>query len=274
MFKLSANSLYFDVSLPQTGLAHQGISPKGASDRLSFSTAYILLGEPKDFKAVEILYTKNIRFDQDLLITLVGASSSHLHLEQLQNSSELTPATVYKVQKGDILHIGAYTKGAKLYLLATPYKEKNKYREGLQRGAFDAWFSPPSTHMRFFKGPEYEMLQSDFFASRWHISNESDLMGLRLEGERLKANAYDIISSAVTEGTVQLSEKGPIVLMSHHQTTGGYPRILQLSAVDINTLAQYPLGSCFNTELITIEYAKELFLKQCYALEKFRNAFL
>jgi len=43
----------------------------------------------------------------------------------------------------------------------------------------------------------------------------------------------------VLPGTVQLTPSGKlIVLMRDCQTTGGYPRILQLSEQGINTLAQ------------------------------------
>ncbi len=274
MFKLAANSLFFEVSHPQEGMAHLGLSPQGPSDRLSFTTAFILLGEPENFKAVEILFCKEIRFEEELLITLVGASSKHLELRRGNRCLSLHPATVYSVSKGDLLHIGTFTKGAKLYLMATSRDQHNQHREGVKRGAFGDWFAPPSAIMRFFKGAEFDTVHKSFFTHPWSISHNSDRMGLRLTGERLPGPSFDIISSAVCEGTVQLTNKGPILLMSHHQTTGGYPRILQLSAVDIPTLSQYPLGSSFRAEYIHFEEAKELLWNQTQAMNRFKQALI
>jgi allophanate hydrolase subunit 2 len=52
-------------------------------------------------------------------------------------------------------------------------------------------------------------------------------------------------------GTIQLTPGGQlIILMRDCQTTGGYPRILQLSEKSINVLAQKRLGEFVQFELI------------------------
>jgi allophanate hydrolase subunit 2 len=51
------------------------------------------------------------------------------------------------------------------------------------------------------------------------------------------------LTSATLPGTVQLTPSGKlIVLMKDGQTTGGYPRILQLSDKSISILAQKKFG--------------------------------
>ena len=62
--------------------------------------------------------------------------------------------------------------------------------------------------------------------------------------ENLIANKLDqIITSLVLPGTVQLTPSGRlIILMRDCQTTGGYPRILQLSESSINLLSQKKVG--------------------------------
>ena len=55
----------------------------------------------------------------------------------------------------------------------------------------------------------------------------------------MQTNSFSIVSSPVIPGTVQLTPSGKlIVLMRDCQTTGGYPRILQLSDKGIRTIAQ------------------------------------
>ncbi len=275
MFTPAHNSLCFDVSHPHRGMAHQGISPKGPSDRLSFAAGFILLGEPEEFKAIEVIHSRSIDFDEESLFVLTGASCHYMQLQKTKGKKlPLSAGQVYKADAGDRLLLAPFTKGSKLYLIGTSLNARNRSREGLQRGPFRQWFPVPSPTMRFFKGPEFDYLKDDFFQYRWKISRHSDLMGLRLEGEKLLSDRYDIISSAVDDGCVQLSENGPILLMRHRQTIGGYPRILQLCSVDINTLAQYPLNAVFKPEAISFKQAQELLEEQEKALEHFRRSFI
>ena len=63
-------------------------------------------------------------------------------------------------------------------------------------------------------------------------------MAYQLE-QIIENNLRPIITSSVMPGTVQLTPSGKlIVLMKDCQTTGGYPRILQLKETSINVLAQ------------------------------------
>ena len=71
-------------------------------------------------------------------------------------------------------------------------------------------------------------------------SNESSRMGNRLNGEKIElTNKEDMISSPMNVGTVQCPENGlPIILGCDSQTLGGYPRILQISEVDLPLIGQ------------------------------------
>ena len=272
MFRLSPNSLFFPVDFALRGQAHLGVSPKGPSDQLSFETAHILLGEPHDFTAVEIIQTRSITFEAKQIFTLVGAQSEAFIFSTAKGSRRIDTAVVYEAMPGDILNLGKFIKGARLYLMSTQKSRGNSGRIGLERGDYTRWFSPPSSALRFFEGPEFDLLQSNFFESPWQLSLQSDRMGLRLEGSSLQAKRFDIVSSAVTEGTVQLTPAGPIILMSHHQTTGGYPRILQLCSVDIPTLAQYPVGSFIQTKKIDSDEARVLLQTRQKELLALRSA--
>ena len=78
-----------------------------------------------------------------------------------------------------------------------------------------------------------------------------------------------MLSEAVTFGTVQVPPDGePIVLMADRQSTGGYPRMLQVAAVDLPKLAQMRPGDAFSFERITLEEAQYLFLQQEMAMQQ------
>jgi antagonist of KipI len=80
---------------------------------------------------------------------------------------------------------------------------------------------------------------TDFQTSSLTVTAQSDRMGYRLQGPRLELREpHELISEAVTTGTIQVPTEGnPIVLMADHQTTGGYPQIAQVASADISVLA-------------------------------------
>ena len=65
-------------------------------------------------------------------------------------------------------------------------------------------------------------------------------MGLRLEGPSLTEDGgVDICSDGIVRGSVQVPGSGqPIVLMSDHQTVGGYAKIATVIGCDVSLLAQ------------------------------------
>ncbi|UPK44409.1 biotin-dependent carboxyltransferase family protein [Paenibacillus pabuli] len=103
-----------------------------------------------------------------------------------------------------------------------------------------------------------------FHKERYVISPQSDRMGYRLEGAKLKLRQpMDRLSEAVTYGTVQVPADGqPIILMADHQTIGGYPVIAQVARVDLPVLAQARPGGRVAFERITYQEAQQLFLEQ------------
>ncbi|MCX2451599.1 biotin-dependent carboxyltransferase family protein [Pedobacter sp. PLR] len=129
------------------------------------------------------------------------------------------------------------------------------------------FYAPVHEHtIRVMKGPEFELFQeksiADLFTRQFIISKAADRMGYRLEGPVLQLKtAQEMLSSAVAFGTVQVTSKGsPIVLMADHQTTGGYPRILQVLSTDLGKLAQLRSGDAIQFELLTLKQAQALLI--------------
>lgn len=93
------------------------------------------------------------------------------------------------------------------------------------------------------RGPEWRMLQALPSAHTFSISPQTSRMGIRLQGTPLAIESYEMRSSAVWTGVVQLPpDYQPIILMKDAQTTGGYPRIAYVDDRYLDHLAQLKPG--------------------------------
>ncbi|MFT4069143.1 biotin-dependent carboxyltransferase family protein [Paraburkholderia sp.] len=103
-----------------------------------------------------------------------------------------------------------------------------------------------------------------FLQEPFRLTPQSDRMGFRLEGPKLElTHATQMESEALGFGAIQVPADGnPIVLMADRQTTGGYPRIAQVCAVDLPRLAQKMPGESLKFSLIGIDDAQRLLLSQ------------
>jgi allophanate hydrolase subunit 2 len=252
MFKLAPNSLAF---------------AGGQSDELSCQTCQLLLGMPKDYQVMEIIYASQAIFTQHCMFTLGGAHYKNVKL----NAIKIKQNKVYEAKINDQLTFFGLEKGFRLYLMACDFKAN---RVGLARGDFNTYFTAVQAKIRLIKGPEFNYLldAQAFLAHSFIISSLSDLSGIRLEGEKIQARHYDIISAIVDEGIIQLSAKGPIVLLRQGQVTGGYPRIFSVLKTDLNVLAQYKIGAVVHFELIDLAQAKVLLLQREQQLKKLSDA--
>ena len=122
--------------------------------------------------------------------------------------------------------------------------------------------------IRCVTGNEYDGLDEDsknkFQSSSFTITSQSDRMGYRLVGEMLR-NVKDqqLLSSAVSRGTIQLLPSGElIILMADHQTTGGYPKIAHVISADFPKLAQMHPNEHLEFEFIIHTAAEEAFIEQ------------
>ncbi|MFS0785065.1 biotin-dependent carboxyltransferase family protein [Shouchella sp. 1P09AA] len=120
--------------------------------------------------------------------------------------------------------------------------------------------------IRALTGTHFDRLneesQQQLFESSFTVKNQSDRMGYRLQTESSIAfkESFSLLSEAVALGTVQVPPDGqPIILMADRQTTGGYPRALQVASVEISKLAQLRPGQSFTFSLITLAEAESLY---------------
>ena len=116
--------------------------------------------------------------------------------------------------------------------------------------------------VRIIEGAEYKLLTTHgrelLLGQSFVVSQNSNRMGFRLDGESLSlADTVEMISSAVSFGTIQLLPDGKlIILMADHQTSGGYPRIGHVISQDLPIVAQLGPGDKLAFELVTVTEAE------------------
>ena len=138
---------------------------------------------------------------------------------------------------------------------------------------------PEGAHLvRVLAGPEADWWSEAetrrFYHTEFSVSTQRDRMGVRLDGPSIPpANKSALLSTAVMPGTVQVPPGGlPIALLADAQTTGGYPRIAQVIAVDIPRLAQIPAGQVVRFQKVTLAEAERLYFERENLLRKIQLA--
>jgi len=119
------------------------------------------------------------------------------------------------LKKADIINIGKTNQelqniiGRKVPANNLPnYHEENEIRVVL--GPQDDYFTKDGLHT--------------FLNSSYEITVNSDRMGYRLKGPKIKSkNGSDIITDGIPLGSIQVPRNGmPIIMLADRQTTGGY----------------------------------------------------
>lgn len=104
---------------------------------------------------------------------------------------------------------------------------------------------------------------NSFLTTPHTLSLRSNRMGYHLEGAVInRVVKNELLSTAVTPGTIQVTNNGGMVLlMPDCQTTGGYPRIAQVASVDMSLCGQLKPGDKINFKEITRHEAEMLYIQ-------------
>jgi biotin-dependent carboxylase-like uncharacterized protein len=161
------------------------------------------------------------------------------------------------LRKGDVLRIGLGTGEAasgssrKRRLSAGVLKEMQSRKVlRVTPGPQSDWF-PEASHRLFY-------------ASRYRIAEESNRMGIRLQGASIpEGSGGKMISEGVSLGAVQVPDGGqPIILFVEQQTTGGYPKIANVISADLHSLGQLRPRDEVQFERVDLETARSLLREQ------------
>lgn len=133
------------------------------------------------------------------------------------------------LQAGDVIPIGTSSLDVKRAGRYLPQDKRPRYDEKM----IEVILGPQDNHF------SEETIQT-FLTSDYDITPASDRMGYRLNGSTLThRGSPDIISDGIVLGAIQIPANGqPILMMSDHATTGGYPKIATVVNADIPVVAQ------------------------------------
>ncbi|HEX5788118.1 MAG TPA: biotin-dependent carboxyltransferase family protein [Woeseiaceae bacterium] len=263
---------------PRRRLRHLGIPAAGAADPLSLALANRLVGNAPEAAGLEItLYGPVLDVDAPAMVAVTGAD-----VAVRVNGEEHPLHESFALRAGDRLEIGACSRGARSYLAVggafaavaefgsvstympaalggldgralragdrldvagRPPKAGNAATPSEFRPVFtDAWA------LRACPGAEAGQLGTGTLAvltgTNWTVGRRADRMGLELTGALLAVESAGRMPSApVFPGTLQCPGDGtPFLLGIDAQTTGGYPRVLQVARCDRHLLGQLRPG--------------------------------
>jgi antagonist of KipI len=126
----------------------------------------------------------------------------------------------------------------------------------------------PRKTIRTTVAPQTDWFAADslrrFYEGVYTVSEESNRMGLRLQGASLEApHQGQMTSEGVSLGAIQIPAGGqPIILFVEQQTTGGYPKIANIISADLSSVGQLRPRDQIRFELVTPETAGTLILEQ------------
>jgi antagonist of KipI len=156
------------------------------------------------------------------------------------------------LRKGDALKIGAESGAIHERRLSARALNELQPRKVLRvtEGPQSDWFSESARRL--------------FYESRYRIAEESNRMGIRLEGAIVPVpSGGEMISEGVSLGAIQVPEGGkPIILSVEQQTTGGYPKIANVISADFHSLGQLRPRDEIRFERVDWQTARSLLIEQ------------
>lgn len=266
--------------LGRKGFRCFGVPISGAMDKYSAILANKLLNNDENFAVMEMTCVgSKLFFEDETFIVLTGANFS----PEL-NGEPIHLNLVHKVKSGDVLTFGNRVFGSRTYLgveggFITETKlnsksqfegvtSKGKIEKGdrLQIATYNSKFHASASkikvrkshyykrHLEVTKGPEFNRLTKRhrlvLLNKEFIIDDLNNRMGYQLKKNFPTIKNGEIITSTVIPGTVQLTPSGKLIIMMRDcPTTGGYPRVLQLTDIAINQLAQKRTGDTFKFRL-------------------------
>jgi antagonist of KipI len=285
--------------LGRYGHQHEGVAVGGAMDVPALRLANAIVGNPEGAAALEVtLLGPTLEFEDDVVISITGADLSatlenhpmpRMRATNVSAGARLTFGEPIKGCRAYIAFRGGIDVPIVLGSRSTYLRANIGGFRGRALAKEDvlsigepevqarsispsiAMPAPPRDEVvvRAMRGRHFEELS---FASRttlfsadgepFRISAQSDRMGYRLDGPVLTMERpLEILSEPVAFGTVQLPPGGnPIILMADRQTTGGYPRVLDIASVDLPLLAQSAPGTRVRFSEVSLEEAQSLYV--------------
>ncbi len=258
-----------------------GVPVGGAADRFALAVGNALVGSPPDAAALEVnVAGPSLRADGSLACVVFGAP-----FEVSVDGRPRAAGKTFTLNAGEVLRVGGTRAGVRAYLCVAgglqpgPVLGSRSALEPLRAGARLEclpgviggrsvvpdweWDREPKL-LRALDGPQAGWFgANDFYPQAFVVTPASNRMGLRLRGEPLRAPPREMVSEPVCPGAVQVTRDGQcIVLGVDGQTIGGYPKVAQVIAADVDKLAQQRPGDVVRFRRVTLEEAEEVYRRK------------
>lgn len=291
--------------LGRFGHAHSGVSASGAADSFALRIGNLLVGNKESAAALEMTLTGGLfEFDKPCCVAITGSRFS-----PKLGSTDAPMWKPFDVTAGQLLRIGATQEGARCYLcvqggfdLPSTLGSRSTHLmtslggyEGRALRKGDVLRTNPGTYVRI-KPPmgdvarwyrkdvlrvttglqEVNFPKKDlelFYSSPFVVSEDSNRMGLRLQGAVLGHVAgNEVVTEGAPLGAVQVPAGGePIILFVEHQTTGGYPKIANVIAADMHRVGQLRPRDRVRFQKISLEEARAAFFERERFIDSLRR---
>ncbi len=284
--------------LGRQGFGPVGVSPSGAADPISLRLGNLLVGNREGAAALEMmLLGGTFIFPHGAIVALTGSDFG-----AMLDDGKLSIGTSVRVRPDQTLHVGPTTSGARCYLCVRggitvklflgsasthilsglggfqgrPLRKGDVLRIGraakhFRKRAVAQRATENFSHRKILRvtlGPQASWFSESslraFYAGRYRIGEQSNRMGLRLEGAAVsQSGAREMITEGVSLGAVQVPAGGsPIILFVEQQTTGGYPKIANVISADLHRIGQLRPRDEIRFEQVTFDAARSLLVEQ------------
>ena len=284
--------------LGRPGFGPIGVSPGGAADSVSLRLGNWLVGNPAGAAALEMTLAGGaFQFSEPTVVALTGSDFG-----ARVDGVAVEPWTAADLRAGETLRMGATRSGARCYLCVRggidvprvldststhllsglggfegrALRAGDRLTIGEASGTFRARTLPTNARHGLFErsslrvtpGPQAAWFSAEavrsFGETSYEVSEQSNRMGLRLDGLRLEhKSAPPMISEGVSLGAIQVTPDGaPILLFVDQQTTGGYLKIANVISTDLHRVGQLRPRDLIRFNWVTLERAIALLQEQ------------
>jgi antagonist of KipI len=287
--------------LGREGFGPMGVSPSGAADPVALRIGNRLVGNAEGAAGLEMtLLGGTFVFPERAVVALTGANFGGTldnGSMEMWSSLEVQPgqtlrmgptragARCYLCVKGGI-DVKLFLGSASTHLLSglggfegRALRKGDVLRLRAANGGFRTFRKTkvagraleklsPHRVLRVTAGPQSdwftEEVQKVFYGNTFRVAEESNRMGLRLEGAAISTPfGGEMISEGVSLGAVQITASGlPIILFVEQQTTGGYPKIANVISADLSSLGQLRPRDEIRFERVELDTARALLMEQ------------
>ena len=284
--------------LGRDGFGPLGVSPSGAADPISLRLGNRLVANPESAAGLEMtLLGGTFLFPEGAILALTGSD-----FVATLDGTDVDLWTSIDVRPRQTLRVGPARSGARCYLCVgggiavkpflgsssthiltglggfkgRPLRKGDVLHMGSAIGSFRKRTIAPQARnnlsprriLRVTPGPQSnwfsESSLSEFYRETYRVGEQSNRMGLRLEGKAVTQNSPgEMITEGVSLGAVQVTPGGlPIILFVEQQTTGGYPKIANVISADLHRVGQLRPRDEIRFEQVTFEAARSLLMEQ------------